>query len=100
MSWAATGAGSPAAWAGRVPGGGTAGAAVPGLAGVRPAREGMPPGGDALAGQHAEPGRERLGARVQRGMTQLLVAGVQPAAGNVILAGIRAGARFSSRVAR
>ena len=46
------------------------------------AGQGMPPGGDALAGQHAEPERERLGARVQRGMTQLLVAGVQPAAGS------------------
>ena len=33
-------------------------------------------------------------------MTQLLVAGVQPAAGNAILAGIRTGVRFSSRVAR
>jgi hypothetical protein len=33
-------------------------------------------------------------------MTQLLVAGVQPAAGNVVLAGIRAVARFSSREAR
>ena len=60
----------------------------------------MPPGGDAAAGQHAEPERERLGARVQGGMTQLLVAGVQPAAGNAILAGIRTVLRFSSRVAR
>ena len=33
-------------------------------------------------------------------MTQLLVAGIQPAAGNTSLAGIWAGARFSSRVAR
>ena len=38
MSSAATGAGSPAAWAGQVPGGRAAGAAVPGPAGVRPAR--------------------------------------------------------------
>src|SRR6266567_8342521 len=62
------------------------------------AGQGMPPGGDALAGQHAEPERERLGARVQRGMTQLLVAGVQPAAGNASLAGIRTVLRVSSRV--
>ena len=33
-------------------------------------------------------------------MTQLFVAGVQPAAGNAVLAGIQAGAWFSSRVAR
>jgi hypothetical protein len=33
-------------------------------------------------------------------MTQLFVAGIQPAAGNAILAGIRAGAWFSSRAAR
>jgi hypothetical protein len=37
---------------------------------------------------------------VQGGMTQLLVAGIQPAAGNASLAGIRAHARFSSRGAR
>jgi len=60
----------------------------------------MPPGGDAAAGQHAEPERERLGACVQGGMAQLLVAGVEPAAGSGRLAGIRAGAWFSSRVAR
>ena len=59
-----------------------------------------PPGGDALAGQHAEPERERARACVQGGMTQLLVAGVQPAAGSMSLAGIRIGVRFSSRVAR
>ncbi len=59
-----------------------------------------PPGGDALAGEHAEPEWERGGAGVQGGMTQLLVAGVQPAAGSTGLAGIRAGARFSSRAAR
>ena len=64
------------------------------------AGQGMPPGGDAAAGQHAEPERERLGARVQGGMTQLLVAGIQPAAGGAGLASIRAGARFSSRTAR
>ncbi len=59
------------------------------------------PGGDALAGEHAEPERERARASVQGGMTQLLVTGVQPAAGNTSLAGgIRAGARFSSRMAR
>ena len=60
----------------------------------------MPPGGDAVAGQHAEPERERLGACVQGGMTQLLVAGIQPAAGGGDLASIRAGAWFSSRAAR
>ena len=78
MSSAATGAGSrpggPGPRAGRAcdaarGGGGQAG-------------QGMPPGGDALAGQHAEAERERLGACVQGGMTQLLVAGVQPAAGS------------------
>jgi len=69
-------------------------------AGVGEVGQGVPPGGDALAGQHAEAERERLGACVQGGMTQLLVAGVQPAAGGGGLAGIRAGARFSSRVAR
>ena len=61
--------------------------------------QGVPPGGDALAGQHAETERERLRARVQRGMPQVLVAGIQPAGGGD-LAGIRAGARFSSRSAR
>ena len=58
------------------------------------------PGGDALAGEHAEPERERAHASVQGGMTPLLVTGVQPAAGNTSLAGIRAGARFSSCMAR
>ena len=62
--------------------------------------QGTPPGGDALSGQHAEPERERARACVQRGMTQLLVAGIQPAAGNASLAGIRAYARVSSREAR
>jgi hypothetical protein len=33
-------------------------------------------------------------------MTQLLVAGIEPAAEGGDLAGIRAGARFSSRMAR
>ena len=67
------------------------------------AGQGAPPGGDALAGEHAEPERERARACVQGGMTQLLVAGVQHAAGNMSLAGIRArGGRawFSSRMAR
>jgi hypothetical protein len=63
------------------------------------AGQGALPGGDALAGQHAEPERERLGACVQGGMAQFLVAGIQPAAGGGDLAGIRAVARFSSRVA-
>jgi hypothetical protein len=49
-----------------------------------------PPGGDALAEQDPEPERERARACVQGGMTQLLIAGVQPAAGNTGLAGIRA----------
>jgi hypothetical protein len=75
------------AWCRRAGGGGEAG-------------QGALPGGDALAGQHAEAERERLGACVQGGMAQFLVAGVQPAAGSSGLAGIRAGAWFSSRVAR
>ena len=53
--------------------------------------QGPPPGGDALAGEHAEAERERGRACVQGGMTQLLVAGVQPAAGSSVLAGIRGG---------
>jgi len=64
------------------------------------AGQGTLPGGDAAAGQHAEPERERLAARVQGGMTELLVAGVQPAAGGTVLAGIQARAWVSSRVAR
>ena len=64
------------------------------------AGQGMPPGGDAAAGQHAEAERERLGALVQGSMAELLVAGVEPAAGGTVLAGIQAGAWFSSRVAR
>ena len=64
------------------------------------AGQGALPAGDALAGEHAEPERERLAARVQGGMAELLVAGVLPAAGGGSLAGIGAGARFSSRVAR
>jgi hypothetical protein len=58
------------------------------------------PGDDAFACEHAEAEAERLAARVQGGMAELLVAGVQPAAGNAGLAGIRASARFSSRAAR
>jgi hypothetical protein len=75
---------------------------APGRCGLRDgqAGQGTLPGGDAAAGQHAEPERERLRARVQGGMAQVLVAGIQPAAGGAVLAGIRAGARFSSRVAR
>ena len=98
MSSAATGTGSLAAGAGGVPGGRKA--VPPVAAGGGQPGQGTPPGGDALAGEHAEPERERLGARVQGGMAQLLVAGVQPAAGGTVLAGIRAGAWFSSRVAR
>jgi hypothetical protein len=62
--------------------------------------QGALPGGDAPADEDAETEGERLGARVQGGMAQLLVAGVQPAAGSTVLAGIQAGAWFSSRVAR
>ena len=62
----------------------------------------MSPADEAVAAQHAQAEGERLGARVQGSVAQLLVAGVQPATGGnvVILAGIRGGARFSSRVAR
>jgi hypothetical protein len=52
--------------------------------------KGAPPGGDALCGEDAEAEAERGRAGVQGGMTQLLVAGVQPAAGSGDLAGIRA----------
>jgi hypothetical protein len=64
--------------------------------------QGAAPSGHALAGEHGEAQRERLGPRVQGSVTQLFVAGVQPTTGNsvVILAGFRAGARFSSRWAR
>src|SRR5260370_16658392 len=41
------------------------------------------PTGDAVAGEHGEPQRERLGPGVQGGMTQLLVAGVEPGAAAV-----------------
>jgi len=60
----------------------------------------VPPCGDALAGQDAESERECLGARVQGSVTQLLVAGVEPGTGSGVLAGIQAGAWFSSRGAR
>ena len=98
MSSAATGAGRPAAWAG-VHAGRLAGLRRRAGAGGQ-AGQGLPPRGDATACQHAEPERERLGACVQGGMTQLLVAGIQPAAGGEAGPGIRAGARFSSRTAR
>jgi hypothetical protein len=52
--------------------------------------QGAPPGGDTPAGEDTEAERERGRAGVQGGMTQLLVAGVEPAAGNTSLAGIRA----------
>ena len=96
ISSAATGAGEPAGRLGR---GGPGGLPWPAWRDGQ-AGQGALPGGDALAGQHAEPERERLRACVQGGMTQLLVAGIQPAAGGTDLAGIRACARFSSRVAR
>ena len=95
ISSAATGAGSLPAWPGTAARRGRRCWLRDGQAG-----QGTLPGGDALAGQHAEPERERLGARVQGGMAQLLVAGIEPAAGGGDLAGIRAGARFSSRAAR
>jgi hypothetical protein len=44
--------------------------------------EGTPPRGNTLAGEHREPEWERLGARVQRGVAQLFVAGIQPGAGS------------------
>ena len=51
-------------WAGRARGGDQLG-------------EGAVPGGDALAVSTAKAERERLGARVQGGMAQLLVAGIR-----------------------
>jgi hypothetical protein len=66
----------------------------------RQAGQGTLPGGDAFAGQHAEPERERVDACVQGGMAQLLIAGIEPAAGGGDLAGIQARAWFSSRSAR
>ena len=77
-----------------------AGGPAGGAGGWGEAGQGALPGDDALAGQHAQAERERLAARVQGGMAELLVAGVQPAAGGGGLAGIQAGAWFSSRVAR
>ena len=53
------------------PAGGGGGAGGGGEAG-----QGALPGDDALAGQHAQAERERLAARVQGGMAELLVAGV------------------------
>ena len=77
MSSAAAGPGrGPDACGARAPAGA---AGVRGAELLRQVGQGAPPGGDALAGEHAEPERERGGARVQGGMTQLLVAGVQPA---------------------
>jgi hypothetical protein len=52
--------------------------------------QGTPPGGDAVADEHAQPEWERGRAGVQGGVTQLLVAGVERAAGNTSLTGIRA----------
>jgi hypothetical protein len=60
----------------------------------------VPPGDDTASGEHAEPEGERAGACVQGGMAQVFVAGVQPAAGNAVLAGIQTSVWFSSRVAR
>ena len=47
-----------------------------GAGGWGEAGQGALPGDDALAGQHAQAERERLAARVQGGMAELLVAGV------------------------
>ena len=99
MSSVVTGSGGRAC--GRVAAAASGGVCVlPGPAAGGQVSQGTPPGGDALSGQHAEPERERARACVQRGMTQLLIAGIQPAAGNAGLAGIRAYARVSSRGAR
>jgi hypothetical protein len=84
--------GRPGAWCQRAGGGGSGGWGEAG--------QGALPGGDAAPGQHAQAERERRAARVQGGMAELLVAGVEPAAGSGGLAGIQAGAWFSSRVAR
>ena len=64
--------------------------------------QGAAPGGHALAGEHGEAQRERRGTRVQGGVTQLFVAGIQPTTGNgvVSLVGIRAGVGFISRKVR
>lgn len=63
-----------------------------------------PPGGDALADEHAEAERERARACVQSSIAQLFVLGIQasgqPAAGSIDLAGIRMFIQFSSRGAR
>ena len=90
ISSAATGAGI---WAGRA-----AGAARPVAAGARPARACRQAVTPLLASTPSPSGNAC--ARVQGGMAELLVAGVQPAAGGTVLAGIQAGAWFSSRVAR
>jgi hypothetical protein len=63
-----------------------------------------PPGGDALADEHAEPERERAGTCMQGSVTELFVlgveAGVRPALGRTSLTGIQTIAWFSSRTAR
>ena len=91
-AWMSSVAAGPAQGAGGRAAGRWRSAGFAGCAGRRRGQvgQGAPPGGDALAGEHAEPERERARACVQGGMTQLLVAGVQPAAGNTSLAGIRA----------
>ena len=95
MSSAATGAGSLPAWAGTAAG--RAGGAGCGMVRLARARcQAVTP----LPVSTPSPSGNASGACVQGGMAQLLVAGVQPAAGGGDLAGIRAGARFSSRVAR
>ncbi|MHB8187769.1 MAG: hypothetical protein ACYDDU_17205 [Dermatophilaceae bacterium] len=53
--------------------------------------QGAPPSGDAPVAEHAESERERLRAAVQSSVTQLFVAGVQPATSSGDLAGIRVG---------
>ena len=63
-----------------------------------------PPGGDALAEEHAEPERERPGPCMQGSVTELFVPGVQAAAGSTSLSGIQTpvvvAVWFSSRGAR
>ena len=93
ISSAATGAGSRPAW----PGTAARGAGGAGCGTVRLARarcQAVTP----LPASTPKPSGNAC-ARVQRGMPQVLVAGIQPAGGGD-LAGIRAGARFSSRSAR
>ena len=93
MSSRVAAAGSPGAPARDA---GAAGGVAAGIRSARARRHVVTP----FAGEHAKAEGERFGACVQGGVTQLLVAGIAPGTGGGDLAGIRAGARFSSRVAR